>query len=240
MQTESYFLPAGYAINPAVSFDQSDDVYWDQGRVNNSLAYQAAAYRWALALIRQRGLSSVADVGCGSAAKLSWLHSCVPEIDAWGLDQPNAIALCQAHYNFGNWFPINLDRPESLPDKAFDLIVSSDVIEHLEDPDKLLAAIRSMSHHETLVLISTPERVRLRGARCLYSPNPYHVREWSFEEFSAYLRSRGAQILGHKVMPAFDMFQSIRFLRRALRRWLGFKSIAYNQVVLMRFPPRVD
>lgn len=234
MQSEYYFLPRGYVANPAVSFDQNEDVYWDQARVENSLAYQAAAYDWALSLVRQHNLTSIADVGCGSAAKLARLHSAIPTVETWGLDQPNAIKLCQSHYSFGQWFPINLDCPDSLPEKTFDLIISSDVIEHLENPDSLLDAIRRMSHSDTLVLISTPERVCLRGFGCLTSPNLYHVREWSRTEFSDYLVSRGAKILEHKVLPAFDYCHNMRFFKRALRRWVHLKSIAYNQVVLMR------
>ena len=237
MQSEHYFLPKGYLANPAVSLDQNESIYWDQARVDNSLAYQAAAYDWALSLVHSYQLTSVADVGCGNAAKLARLHQANPAIETWGLDQPNAIKLCKSHYDFGRWLPINLDRPDSLPEKTFDLIISSDVIEHLENPDLLLDAICRMSHSNTLVLISTPERVCLRGNDCFSPPNPYHVREWSRGEFAAYLSSRGAEILDHKVLPAFDYRQNGRFLRRALWRWVRFKSIAYNQVVMMRPAP---
>ena len=234
MKSERYSLPPGYLANPAVSFDQNGGVYWDQSRVDNSLAYQAAAYDWALCLVRQYDLKSIADVGCGSAAKLARLHRSMPAVETWGIDQPNAIDLCRSHYAFGQWLPINLDKPDSLPEKTFDLVISSDVIEHLANPDSLLNAIRRMSHPNTLVLISTPERICLRGSDCLFSPNPYHVREWSSSEFATYLLSRGAEILDHKILPAFNALHSASFLLRALRRWIRFKSIAYNQVVLAR------
>jgi len=240
MYPDNYFLPQGYLPNPAVSFDHNEGVYWDQSRVDNSLAYQAAAYDWALSLVLEHNFKSVADVGCGTAAKLARLHSAIPNLETWGLDQPSAIELCKIHYNFGKWFPINLDNPESLPDHKFDLIISSDVIEHLENPDILLDAFRRMSHSNTLVLLSTPERIRLRGADCLTSPNQYHVREWSRDEFSNYLLSRGAEIIQHKMLSAFDYRKNKRFLHRALNRWLRFKSINYNQVVLMRLGPKLD
>ena len=234
MKSDNYFLPKGYLANPAVSFDQNEDIYWDQARVDNSLAYQAAVYDWALSLVRQHNCKSVADVGCGTAAKLARLHRAIPTVETWGLDQPNAIKFCKSNYSFGQWSPINIDCPDSLPEKTFDLIISSDVIEHLENPNMLLDAIRRMSHSNTLVLISTPERICLRGNNCLSSPNPYHVREWSRGEFAAYLGSRWAEVLEHKVLPAFNYQQNVRFLRRALGRWVRFKSISYNQAALMR------
>ena len=234
MKEDCYFLPAGYVTNQAVSFDQKDACYWDEARANNSLAYQVDVYDWALRLIKEKGLRSIADVGCGNAAKLAVLHRAVPKVDTWGLDQPNAIELCRRHYDFGSWFPINLDQPGQLPEIKFDLIVSSDVIEHLENPDVLLEAIRCMSHRDTLVLLSTPERIRLRGVACQHSPNAYHVREWSKQEFASYLHSRHYEILDHRVLPAFKFTHDIRFFQRALRRWVRLKSISYNQAVLTR------
>ena len=229
-----YFLPPGYAANPAVSFDKAadDEGYWDAERMDASLAYQAAVYDWALELIRSRDLRSVADFGCGNAAKLALLHAAVPTLETWGLDQPNAIKACESHHNFGHWFAVNLDQPLELPNRHFDLIVASDVIEHLEDPDRLISAITQVAHEKTLVLLSTPERIRLRGRRCNRPPNPYHVREWSQAEFARYLRSHHFNILEHRMLPAYRIAGSPRFFRRAVGRWMRLKSISYNQAVL--------
>lgn len=238
MKSENYFLPEGYITNPAVSFDEDDMLYWDKARVKNSLAYQSAAYGWALSITHKEGIKSIADVGCGTAAKLFQLSQCKSVQEVWGLDQPNAVNFCNAHHDFGTWHPIHLENSDSLPSRTFDLIISSDVIEHLDDPDKLLNAISLLAHKETLVLISTPERIRLRGSKCKKPPNLFHVREWSRKEFSDYLESRGAQIIEHRLLPAFDAFHSFKLFSRAIRRIISFKSMNYNQVVLMRFPAR--
>lgn len=237
MSDDRYFLPAAYVPNPAATFDGECGCYWDPVRLSNSLAYQAAVYEWALKLIRAKGIRCFADVGCGSAAKLAKLHQAVSGVEFWGLDQPNSIKLCRSSHDFGNWFPINLERPEQLPDQKFDLIISSDVIEHLENPDILLGVIRRMSHENTLVLLSTPDRVKLRGPHCMSPPHTYHVREWSQHEFATYLRSRQCVILEHRILPAFRLTHNVDFFRRALFRWLHLKTISYNQAVLFRFGP---
>ena len=85
------------------------------------------------------------------------------------------------------------------------------MIEHLVDPDKLLIAIHTATGPESLILISTPERDRLRGKDCLSSPKAAHVREWNFAEFAAYLKSRGLTILEHRLVPPLSFNGSREF-----------------------------
>lgn len=234
MSADQFFLPEGYTPNPAATFDADEARYWTPSRLDNSLAYQAAVYQWASRLVQERGLNSVADFGCGVAAKLAKLHAALPAVEVWGLDQPNAVELCRRHYDFGNWFELDLDRPSELPSEKFDLVVSSDAIEHLDNPDRLLDAIRSAVHESSLVLLSTPERIRLRGPDSRRPPNAYHVREWSKEEFAHYLESRNFEVLEHRLLPAFNPIHNFAFFRRAMRRWLRFRTLDYNQAVLAR------
>ena len=234
---DRYCLPSDYICNPAVTFDADEVSYWDPARADSSLAYQADFYAWALSLINKYEMTSMADFGCGTAAKLAWLHDQVPALQTCGLDQPNAIAMCQQQYQFGEWIGCDLDRPEFLPDRKFDLIVASDVIEHLQNPDMLLDSMRRFATEDSLIMLSTPERGRLRGRAVRTSGNPYHVREWSESEFRDYLESRNLEIISHRILPAFNFTHSNAFTLRAVKRWVRFKSTRYNQGVLARFRP---
>lgn len=231
----NYFLPSDYTHNEAVTFDQGETEYWDEDRLRTSSSYQAAAYRWAEQILRGEGLARIADVGCGAAAKLAALHARNPHIETVGYDQPNAIKFCRQHYTFGRWHPIDLDVPGEVEPQAYDLIVCSDVVEHLAEPDNLLDVLKQLSGEDTLVLLTTPERERLRGKNCRHSPNRYHVREWSEKELRTYLEDRGWRILEHRILPAFKLISGF-FLSRACRRWLRGQSIRYNQAVLMKRP----
>jgi 2-polyprenyl-3-methyl-5-hydroxy-6-metoxy-1,4-benzoquinol methylase len=51
------------------------------------------------------------------------------------------------------------------PDGPFDLIALTDVLEHLEDPRRCLAALRAQLAPDGLLVISTPNRRSLPGAR---------------------------------------------------------------------------
>jgi 2-polyprenyl-3-methyl-5-hydroxy-6-metoxy-1,4-benzoquinol methylase len=112
------------------------------------------------------------------------------------------------------------------------MIISADVVEHVFDPDLLLTVIKRLAHPKTLILLSTPERTRLRGENCLVCKKGNHVREWAYDEFSAYLCSRGFKIIEHRILPAFHPFQNRQVLFEALRRLSRLKSISYNQAIL--------
>jgi len=62
-------------------------------------------------------------------------------------------------------------------DNTFDAIVSSDVIEHLEDVDKYLSEIKRVIKNDGIIILSTPIR---------YTYNPLdkeHIVEWFKEEY---------------------------------------------------------
>lgn len=233
--TASFFLPDGYRENPVnITLDHGDGHYWDEDRVRRSAIHQFAVYSWAEKIIREKNVKTVADVGCGFAAKLAWLHGRCPDVSYWGIDQPHAAELCRRHYGFGQWVGVDFENDPAVPSARADLVISSDVIEHLQNPDVLLDYYRRVCAPDGLILISTPERDRLRGLSCRHSPNPYHVREWNREELDRYLKSRGFAILEHRVLPALGFAPDAFYLRKIAGRWLRGQTMRYNQAVLMR------
>jgi 2-polyprenyl-3-methyl-5-hydroxy-6-metoxy-1,4-benzoquinol methylase len=232
---DTYYLPDGYQTNPVnITLDQDGAFYWNSERVRYSAKYQFPAYQWADAIAREKNVQTIFDVGCGFAAKLHWLYKRHPKKTFWGIDQPNAVALCRDHYKFGQWLGVDLENNPETPLVQADLTISSDVIEHLEKPDILLDYLRRVTKPGGYILISTPERKVMRGADCMASLNPYHVREWSYDEFANYIESRGFNIIEHRILPCIGLECSRFFFRIALRRWLRGQSLRYNQAVLIR------
>lgn len=233
--SDNYHLPAGYVTNPAITYDSTTDVeYWNKDRRMTSRSYQKAVYNWASTLIRAHRFQTVADVGCGFADKLQGVYKANPSVQFYGIDQPNIIAICKKVYDYGHWVPVNLEQNPSPPDVAFDLVISSDVIEHLEDPDMLLSYIRKIVKPDGYVLISTPERDIARGPDCMTSPNKHHVREWNAPQLRAYLESRGFTVVEHRILPALAPFLSTYYLRHLIGRWKKGRSINYNQAFLLK------
>lgn len=77
-----------------------------------------------------------------------------------------------------------LGRAEKLDlsDQSIDIIVSFETIEHLADQPKYLAELKRVIKPEGLIFISTPNREAGAGR------NPFHVQEYSKQEFTDLLK----------------------------------------------------
>jgi cyclopropane fatty-acyl-phospholipid synthase-like methyltransferase len=187
-----YCIKPGYRINtkPAAYLDTLED----------SRTYQLDVYRFAVEVAQSHGTKSVLDIGCGLGTKLQELLAPVVGRSV-GVDCEQSIEQCQQLHPAGEWRCDDIEAPRADLGDPFDLIVSADVIEHLIDPDKLLAYVRRNATAQTLVILSTPERDLRRGSDSMGPPgNRAHVREWNQAEFAEYLRSRGFRILVHRIM----------------------------------------
>ncbi|MHC4572551.1 MAG: glycosyltransferase [Planctomycetota bacterium] len=187
----SYFIKTGYRCN--LGSNGSANPYFDD--VENSSSYQAAVYRFAAEVIKENGLTSVLDIGCGFGIKLGKYIYPVCH-DVTGIDFEHAVQFCKKTHDFGKWFVDDIESPRLRLDKEFDLIIAADVIEHLVNPDRLFDYILLHCHPETHVILSTPERDIARGKDDYGPPaNRAHVREWNMSEFRKYISGYGFDIL---------------------------------------------
>lgn len=164
-----------------------------------SLRSQSEVYRMARDLAARHSLDSVVDLGCGLGYKLAkFIRPICSAIT--GIDCPEAIAYCKRRHRFGRWIADDIEDRRYSGDPPFDLIIAADVVEHLVNPDLLLEYIKSLAHPQTTIVISTPERDRVRGRSSLGPPeNQFHMREWNSEEFCQYLTESGLTVARHEV-----------------------------------------
>jgi len=235
--SDSYFIKEGYRINQAVeTMDSISGVdYWSKNRIKDAYYCQFPVYQYLMAFMRKNRLKSIVDLGCGVGPKLHYLQNKVPDIDITGVDQKAAIDYCMKTYKFGTWLVDDFENPEKLGlIDSPDIIVSSDVIEHLYDPDSLLDYIRAIARPETYILLSTPERDLFRGENCMESPQNVHVREWNKGELACYVVHRGFNIIEHFVVPPFKLSLRPGLLIHELIRIKNFAPRKNNQVLLMK------
>jgi len=145
----------------------------------NADEWQREVYQAARALMIERELGSVIDVGTGSGYKL--VHY-LGQFETTGLDLPPTVAWLRGKYPDRTWLELSLG---DAPPATADLVVCADVIEHVADPDALMRTILAMA--KEWVVLSTPDRdltySRFSAARFGPPSNPAHVREWTMPEF---------------------------------------------------------
>lgn len=148
---------------------------------NEHLARYAFAARFAA------GRRAV-DAGCGAgygAAELARLARSVLGVDA----STYAISYAREHYSAPNLrFVAASCAALPLADASVDLLVAFEVIEHLAEWQRFLAEVRRVLAPGGHFIVSTPNKEYYAESRRLTGPNPYHVHEFDFDEFSAQLR----------------------------------------------------
>ncbi|KKN17496.1 hypothetical protein LCGC14_0965210 [marine sediment metagenome] len=240
---ETYYVKNSYIpneINKILDIKFSE-TYWNKKRIVLSYYYQHNVYQFALELIKKNGINSIIDVGCGVGSKLKLIYDKFPHLNYIGIDQKNAIEYCERNHNFGKWYIDDLENPQLGSAKIKgDLVISSDVIEHLNKPTTLLKYLKSVAKEDGLILISTPERDLLRGKDCFKCPNKYHIREWNAFEFKKYIESNGFKILMHEMVFPIKITFSLKieylitFYSEFIKRILYRKPLKYNQLLLLK------
>jgi SAM-dependent methyltransferase len=187
---DNYFIHAGYR-------SRVENFYYDDSGCADE--WQSEVYQFAAEIAARDGLEAVCDVGSGSGYKLLRYFA---DRRTVGLDVPETVEKLKRRYPDREWFVADFDA--QLPVRP-DLVICSDVIEHLPDPDRLLSFVLRAAPR--WAVFSTPERDLLRcGTHSGPPGNPAHVREWNFAELRAYLSSR-FEVVEHFVSNAAQCTQ---------------------------------
>ena len=235
-----YYLKDGYIENKVNrTIDSiSGNNYWNQKRLRTARYCQAGVYNTAKKIVLEKNIASVIDLGCGPAIKLADIYKTYPKISFAGVDQASAIEYCKSNHSFGNWFDGDFDQlDDTLLSKLLErpspkLIICSDVIEHLHDPDVILTFIKKIAKKSDIILLSTPERDSLRGRDAVTSGNIHHIREWNFSEFSKYISSNNFLIHQHFLQLPVSLSLNRLSLREIYWRLISFRPIMTNQVMI--------
>jgi SAM-dependent methyltransferase len=156
--------------------DVPEENYWFQRHL--------VVYRWIAERCRGK---HVVDMACGEgygAAVLVKDAAQVVGVDA----NPEAFEHARLRYRAPN---LRFERAlvEQFDDGApYDAIVFLQTIEHVTEPGALLARFRSLIAPGGVLYVTTPNRLTLAPPGAERSGNPWHVREYTPEEFAALVR----------------------------------------------------
>lgn len=185
---KTYFIKSDYVHR--TSYNYFDDT-------SNKDEWQKEVYAYARKLFDEKDFQTVLDVGCGSAFKLIKNFNDVSFI---GVDVEETIQKLKIKYPQYIW-STTLENINNI-----DLVICSDVIEHIVDPDDFIANIKKIN--SKLMIFSTPERDLLKSGHSGPPKNLCHIREWNFKEFFEYMQSH-FEVLDHFVSNEIQATQLV-------------------------------
>lgn len=137
-----------------------------------------------------RVLDAGTGVGHGAATLVDRGASRVVAVDL----AAEAVALAREHFSRPQieWLVEDCQVLAEAGRRApFDLVCNLENLEHLPDPERFLRRVRELLAPDGVLITSTPNRIganRLRGLPAgASSPNPFHFREYTVEEFRTLL-----------------------------------------------------
>jgi len=129
----------------------------------------------------------VLDVGCGTGYGTAYLSDYFHG-EVIGIDINNsAIDFAKKYFESSrvNFKTMDAQNLKFVP-KSFNAIIALEVIEHVDDPEKMLKDIKKILTKKGLLIISTPnKKISSPGLKKL--KNPYHKKEFTQEEFEKIL-----------------------------------------------------
>jgi SAM-dependent methyltransferase len=154
---------------------------WDDMKRFGPMSQHTRRLIWSL--IGNLKFDSVLDVGCGQGSPLEQVAHLRPGVELAGVDfSPRAVELARERMPAATFTVLDLTK-EAL-DKKYDLIICTDVLEHIPDD---LAALRNMrSMCDRWCLIST-----IQGRMRPYEKHVGHVRNYKRGELRAKIEASG-------------------------------------------------
>jgi SAM-dependent methyltransferase len=185
----------------AVEYDYGWESKWDDMKKYGPVSRHVR--RIIMDMIRSLKFDSVLDVGCGQGSLLADLRSKFPQVRLNGIDiSRSAVELARVKMPNGRYWVLDVSTGH-IPEK-FDLVVCSEVLEHIPDD---IAALRGLAAMTGKYLLVSTVQGRMRHFEATevghvrnYAPgelarkiqsvglNPAKVMEWGFPLYSPIYR----------------------------------------------------
>jgi len=165
----------------------------------------------------------VLDVGCGTGSNLRLLVE-LGFGDVTGLDRSeDAIRWCREK----QLPPVERGDLCALPfpEDHFDLVLATDVLEHIDEPDAGVAELRRVLRPGGTLIVTVPAFESLWG---LQDDVAHHKRRYRRDELVVQLRAGGFTVT-RSFHFNFLLFVPI-WLARQLIRWLGVELASENEI----------
>lgn len=150
-----------------------------------------AFQRFLLSMIAPPAPSEILDAGCGEGYFTAVLADTFPDADVLGLDASEG-AVNYAREHFGANASFNVGDLFDLPfaDASFDVVVCSEVLEHLDEPARAFAELKRVARRRVVLTVPLEPYFKFFNdvARALrISKDPGHVQFWTHTQFKEFV-----------------------------------------------------
>ena len=149
--------------------------------------------RLILKLLKKYGLnenSKILDIGCGEGSTLLYLKNESNKL--YGMDiSEEAIELSRNNLTDVTYFLGDITKKETLPDQKFDLIICSEVLEHITDDEIAIENISSLLKKGSYLIITVPHR---KDYWTKADTEAGHVRRYETSEIRNKVNKSGFQV----------------------------------------------
>lgn len=161
------------------------DVWGDMQKYGPIHRHHRRIFSEMIAGLPKEEIATVADIGCGEGSNLLYLKQMFPQTNLFGVDVSRkaiekAKTLVDAEF-------VVLDAQGDYPLRNFDFVISSDVIEHLEDD---MAALRNIYRITNKYALIASVQGRMRD----FEKTIGHIRSYDYGELQHKLESVGFKI----------------------------------------------
>ena len=165
-------------------YDQGWENQWDD--MKRYGPFSRHLRRLIVDLVRPLEFESVLDVGCGQGMFLAELQAEFPCMKPHGIDiSPTAVKLAQSRVRGGR-FEV-LDLATGYLDEKFDLVICSEVLEHIQADRMAISHLAAMTGKH--LVVTTPQG-RMRPSEVMMG----HVRNYGYEELVQKLVQGGLRV----------------------------------------------
>jgi len=135
---------------------------------------------------------SVLDVGCGNGLMTSFIvaQPYVEKQKIVGIDPSPDLLRFANHWRLPTHFIVSVCESLPFSDNSFDCVIAADLIEHVQDPDKMIDECSRVLKRMGTIVVTTP----LDEVKWLVNaptPNPLHLRSYTVEQMRELLSKHG-------------------------------------------------
>lgn len=142
---------------------------------------------------------SLLDIGCGTGYFVK--RTIDMGFKSYGIEfNERSVMMGKEHFNMDTLYAADIrGLAGQFPGLKFDVVTLFQVLEHLEDPNQIMADIKQVIAKDAVVVIALPFRGRWPDTAGEGDYPPHHLTKWSLKAIEYFLDKNGFHIKRHLV-----------------------------------------